>query len=168
MKAPTTAALFILAASTVLAAAPSRGAELLGSYDDWHAYVENTSGGKVCFVMSQPTDREPEGLKRGPGYLFITARPKEKVDNEVSVMLGFPAKASGDAVAGVANAKFKFFTDGENGWTEDSDGDEIVAAMRKGDELTLRAVSTRGNTNVDTYSLKGVTAALKRIDEACD
>jgi invasion protein IalB len=168
MKAPTTAALFILAASTMLASVPSQGAELLGSYDDWHAYMENTSAGKVCFVMSQPTDREPDGLKRGPAYLFITNRPKDKVDNEVSVMLGFPAQARGDAVAGVDNAKFKFFTDGENGWTEDSDGDEIVAAMRKGDEMTLRAVSTRGNATVDTYSLKGVTAALKRVDEACD
>ena len=39
--------------------------------------------------------------------------------------------------------------------------------MKKGRTMIVRGISRRGTTSTDTYSLKGVTAALQKIDALC-
>ena len=39
--------------------------------------------------------------------------------------------------------------------------------MKTGSELTVKGTSWRGTETLDSYSLNGVSAALKKIDEAC-
>ena len=43
----------------------------------------------------------------------------------------------------------------------------MVQAMRRGNELVFKGTSERGTLTTDSYSLKGVTAAMKAIDRAC-
>ena len=42
-----------------------------------------------------------------------------------------------------------------------------VAAMRKGQALSVKGTSMRGTATTDTYSLDGLAAALGAIDAAC-
>ena len=67
---------------------------------------------------------------------------------------------------------YSFFTrnDGGSGaaWVEvKADEKRLVAAMRRGSQMTVEGISERGTTTTDTYSLAGVSAALARIDRAC-
>jgi hypothetical protein len=39
--------------------------------------------------------------------------------------------------------------------------------MKSGAALTVKGTSWRGTVTTDTYSLKGLSAAMAKIDEAC-
>ncbi len=43
----------------------------------------------------------------------------------------------------------------------------FVDAMKRGTEMVVRGISSRGTRTTDTYSLSGVTAAMNEIDKAC-
>ncbi len=62
---------------------------LIATFGDWNVFVSQTSKGRICYVLAQPKTREPDGLKRDPGYAFISDRPTEGVRNEVSFIMGF-------------------------------------------------------------------------------
>ena len=42
-----------------------------------------------------------------------------------------------------------------------------MAALKAGTTLVVRGTSQRGTNTTDTYSLRGVTAAMTEIDKAC-
>src|ERR1700682_4275048 len=61
--------------ATGTGAAPS----LIVQYGDWGVYVSQAAKTKICYALSQPKERQPGGLKRDPGYFFISTRPGENV-----------------------------------------------------------------------------------------
>lgn len=161
-----TLAAFALAASTVHAQTPQQTP--LGTFNDWAAYSADTAGGKTCFVISQPTRRAPEGLRRGDAYFFVTHRTGQNaVKNEISMQVGFPTQANSAAEVSVGNAQFRLFTADERAWSDGRIDGELVQAMRAGVDMSIRTTSGRGNVTTDTYSLRGVSAALDAINQAC-
>lgn len=160
----------ILAASmcALAGAAFAQTATKLGDFKDWGAYVAESSGGKVCYVLSQPKSMEPRNVNRDPVYLFVTSRPGSGVKNEVSVIVGYPYQADSKASAEVGSEKFTLFTKDDGAWVENAaEESNLVAAMRKGATMVVRGTSTRGTNTVDNYSLSGITAALDRIAQEC-
>lgn len=143
------------------------GQQLIGQFTDWAAYSAGAAASKVCFVISQPKTREPSGLNRDPAHFFVSHRPGEGVRNEVSVQVGFPLQSGSVIEVAVGNAPFQLVTQNERGWSNGQDDSRIVAAMRGGSTMTVRSTSARGNVTVDTYSLRGVSAALDSAAGAC-
>lgn len=75
-------------------------------FGDWGAYVAQSGGVKLCYAMSQPVARSPEGLKRDPAFVFVSFRPAENVRGEVSFIMGFAFKSdAGGAQANGTQAK---------------------------------------------------------------
>ncbi|HWG03910.1 MAG TPA: hypothetical protein VG271_02755, partial [Beijerinckiaceae bacterium] len=70
-------------------AAAAAKPQLVGSFGDWGAYAAKTGGGKTCYALAQPKDRQPGDLKRDPAYIFISERPAENVHDEISIIMGF-------------------------------------------------------------------------------
>jgi invasion protein IalB len=166
----------IATATVLIAAVPSAAALaqdeplLLGQYADWGAYAATPGGKKVCFVLAKPktSKTEPAGRNRDPAYLFISTRPGEKVRNEVSVIIGYPFKASSDATAEIGPTKFVMYTQNDGAWIKNIDEEvRMVDAMRKGSEITIKGTSGRGTLSTDQFSLKGLTEALNRADQEC-
>ena len=143
------------------------GQQLLGQFTDWSAYSAQGASGKVCFVISQPKTRAPEGLNRDPAYLFVSHRPSENVRNEVSVQVGFPLRGGSTVDLSINGAPFQLVTQNDRGWSNGQDDTRIVDAMRGGSEMTVKSTSGRGNVTTDTYSLRGVSAALDAAAGAC-
>lgn len=161
----------ILAAGLVLCVSSAADAapRLLERYNDWAAYLNEEGGKKLCFVISQPTSSKmnPAGRKRGPGFVFVSYRPSENISGEVSVAYGYPLAAESTR-AEIGSDSFSLFAREESAWIEDaSEEPKLVEAMRAGSSMSIYGKSSRGTTTVDTYSLSGVTAALKRAQEAC-
>jgi invasion protein IalB len=145
-------------------AAPS----LIAQYGDWGVYVSQTPKTKVCYALSQPKDRQPSGLKRDPGYFFISTRPGEKVSNEVSVVVGFTIKEGADAAVDVGGASFPFFTKNDGAWMKNAAEEaRLIDALRKGRDFTVKSTSQRGNPTNDRYSLSGIGQALDRVAQEC-
>lgn len=162
----------ILAGAIVAALAGASSAnaaeKALGSFGDWTAHSYTEGKATVCYMVGRPKASEPKNVKRGEIYLMVTHRPATKVRDEVSVYLGYPAKASSDAEAAIGNAKFSLFTQDDAAWARDTKTDRaLVEAMQKGQSLVLKATSVRGTATTDTYSLNGFSAAHKAIDAAC-
>jgi hypothetical protein len=161
-------ALALYAALTGLALAQSQDPTQLGEFKDWAAYTYKTSGGKVCYAVSQPKASEPKNAKRDPIFFLVTHRPGQGVRNEVSTIIGYPFKKEAIVKVTVDKASFDLFTNGDGAWADTSAKDkQIVAAMRKGQALSVKGTSLRGTATTDTYSLDGLAAALGAIDAAC-
>jgi hypothetical protein len=79
---------------------------LIATFGDWNVFVSQAGKGRICYVLAQPKSREPDGLKRDPGYAFISDRPAEGVRNEVSFIMGFDV-SGGTAAEASAEADAK-------------------------------------------------------------
>ena len=149
---------------------PAEQAVLLGQFGDWGAYKATPGGKKVCFALSKPTSgaTDPAGRKRDPSYAFVSTRPAEKVKNEVSVIVGYPQKASHDATASISSANYVMYTQNDGAWVKNAAEEaQMVDAMRKGSDLVVKSESALGTKTTDTYSLKGMAQALEKVAEEC-
>jgi invasion protein IalB len=140
----------------------------LGEFGDWVAYTYKNKSGKVCYITSQPKAQAPKNAKRDPAFLLITHRPSQSVRNEVSTIIGYPFKRDTPVKLTIDATDFELFANGDGAWADTAAKDkEIVAAMKKGQKLTVRGASWRGTETLDSYSLKGLAQALAKIDAAC-
>jgi hypothetical protein len=152
------------------AAAGPGGAQAaqLASFGDWTAYASGQGRSKICYALTQPKDRLPKELSRDPAYLFVSFRPADNVRNEVAVVMGFPTRDGGEAEAVIGTSSFALVTKGTNAWirnqTEES---QVIASMTRGQSMTVKATSGRGNTTTDRYSLSGFAQALDRARKEC-
>jgi hypothetical protein len=152
--------------------APLAGAAkptLLGQFGDWGAYTATPGGKKVCFALAKPASAEtkPERPRNQP-YMFISTRPAEKVSNEVSIIVGYPFKTSTEATAEVGATTFALYTQGDGAWIKNA-GEEahMVDAMRQGESVVVKGMSSHGTQSTDTYALKGLSEALDRVAQEC-
>jgi hypothetical protein len=123
---------------------------------------------KICYALSQPKDRQPNNLKRDPGYFFVATRPGENVRNEVSIIVGFPTKEGVDATAQIGDVSFALYTRQESAWVRNiAEEARLVDALRKGKDAIVKSTSTRGNVTTDRYSLSGIAQALDRVAQEC-
>ncbi|MFB6417370.1 MULTISPECIES: invasion associated locus B family protein [Bradyrhizobium] len=153
-------------------AAVAGGAEptLIGQFGTWGAYSATPNGKKVCFALAKPSSSKtnPPNRPRDPAYAFVSTRPAEKVNNEVSVMIGYALKPGSESSAEVGGAAFAMYTQGDGLWIKNAAEEErMVEAMRKSAELVVKGVSAKGTETTDTFSLKGLAQALDKIAQDC-
>jgi hypothetical protein len=161
-------AMFGLGTAATAALAQPTPPTQLGVFGDWEAYKGTDARGTVCYVISGPKTKEPAAAKRGQIYFLVSTWPGSGVANEPSVMIGYPFQTDSKATVEVGADKFEFFTKDDGAWlTSKLDESRLVAAMRASGELTVKGMSRRGTLTTDTYSLKGISAALDKLAEGC-
>ncbi|WP_439359335.1 invasion associated locus B family protein [Bradyrhizobium sp. DASA03007] len=153
-------------------AAVAGGAEptLIGQFGTWGAYSATPNGKKVCFALAKPSSSKtnPPNRPRDPAYAFVSTRPAEKVNNEVSVMIGYALKPGSESTVEVGGAAFAMYTQGDGLWIKNAAEEErMVEAMRKSADLVVKGVSAKGTETTDTFSLKGLAQALDKIAQDC-
>lgn len=136
------------------------------TYQNWNVFSMNKSGKKICYIVSVPIREEGNWSKRGYAYLLVTDRGSK---DEVSVSSGYPyRKGSEVAILVDDKDKMNMFTRGELAWTyEHKDDARLVNLMKRGLELTARGTSQKGTFSLDTFSLRGFTAAYNRMKRMC-
>lgn len=165
-------ALGLLAAAALasVAAAPARAADpvSIGIFDNWQAVTFDEGGKKGCYITSRPTKEEGQYSQRGRVYVLVTHRPADKTFDVVSVVAGYTYGDGGDVTVSIDDADYALFTHNDSAWAPDAATDKkLVDAMKKGNRMVVRGVSSRGTKTTDTYSLKGFTRAYQAIAEAC-
>lgn len=158
--------------SAAAPAAVAGGAEptLIGQFGTWGAYSATPNGKKVCFALAKPSSSKtnPPNRPRDPAYAFVSTRPAEKVNNEVSVMIGYALKPGSESTVEVGGASFAMYTQGDGLWIKNAAEEErMVEAMRKSADLVVKGVSAKGTETTDTFSLKGLAQALDKIAQDC-
>ncbi len=142
--------------------------KFIEEFSDWSAYSYKASGGKVCYVVSQPKDSKPKNVRRDKVFFLVQHRPKDKVRSEVSTIIGYKFKSGSMAKVAIDGNQLTLFTNGDGAWAESGAVDrKIVAAMKAGKTMVVTGTSSRGTLTTDRYSLSGITAAMSKIDSIC-
>ncbi|MEO0328594.1 MAG: invasion associated locus B family protein [Pseudomonadota bacterium] len=153
-----------IAASSVtvsFAQAPTR----IKQHSAWGAYTHTGSKGKVCYVLSVPTQKEPSDRDHGDVFFMVAKHPGQNVNLEPQFTVGYPFAENSKVTLNIDGKAFAMFTKGSNAWMENpAEEPTVVAAMRAGSKMSISGQSRRGTKTNYAYSLSGVTASLKEID----
>jgi hypothetical protein len=169
LKSFTLAAALCFGVLPAMAQAPESPTSL-GASGDWEAFTYESDGSKVCYVYSQPKKSEAnkKGAGRGPIYFMITHWPGKKVKAQPSTFIGYTFKEGSEVKLAVDSKSFNLYPVGNMAWTDKLETEKaILAAMKTGKSMTVSGVSAKGTETTDTYSLKGISAAMDTIDGAC-
>ncbi|MDR4308070.1 hypothetical protein IHQ68_15725 [Chelatococcus sambhunathii] len=149
----------------------------IGSFKDWKAYAAPVKGGKVCYALATPQQPKPSPRRRRSAptpppegaYFFISNRPHDGVQNEVSVMPGFGLKPNSEVELTVDGATFRLFTRGDGAFmSNNEDQAALVDAMRGARRpMSVEATSARGRKSTQSYSLAGISDSLDKINAEC-
>ena len=68
----------------VASAMPSlaQSATKIGQHNAWGTYSYQANTGKVCYVLTVPTDKQPTSLDHGDIFFFVSQRPGQSVSYE--------------------------------------------------------------------------------------
>jgi hypothetical protein len=151
------------------AAAPGApGPRLLEKQGKWSVYVHDAPNDRVCFASSTPSSVEPKGAKRGPVYFYVATWRRDNVHAEVSVRLGYTIKSDVPPTITVGSESFELFARNDKAFTRDPQEEKrLLEAMLKAPALTVRGTSAKGSATTDQYSLSGLAAAIKKVDQSC-
>lgn len=156
-----------LALGLVLLADPLCAADLLATHGDWKTYRHGTGDERMCFAVAAPSERSPPE-DRQKAYIYVTAWPKAGIRAEISVLPGFVLKRGAEIRVEVAGGSFTLQADGDRAFVVDpNDEARLLEAMRRSKAMTVTASPGAGDTQRDTYSLSGVTAAIQAIATSC-
>lgn len=159
-------AALMLSAAPALADSP----KLIGTFSDWSAFQMVTDNQTICFVASEPTNQtlSRPNASRGNVYFLITNWVDRSIRNEPSLVIGYPQKEGSRTVVEIGSDKFEMFTQGDGAWFADPETErKVVQAMKRGASMRVSGISSRDTRSTDTYSLKGISAAIDKIDETC-
>lgn len=160
--------LIALVSSLVLvaSAAPAlaQQATKIGQHNAWGTYSYQAQGGKVCYVLTVPTDKQPPTLDHGDMFFFVSQRPGQQVSYEPQFIAGYTFQEGSKATVTIDKKTFSMFTRGKSAWVENAAEEPVlIAAMKTGTDMKVSAKSGRGNPTSYVFSLKGISAALSSI-----
>ena len=152
----------LIALGLLTGAAHAQEPKVLGTFGKWTAYQLKGSKGSECYIASKPMDTEPKNVRRDPVHFLVTHK------SMVNTIIGYNFKKGSTANLAIDTNDFTMITDKDGAWLDTPTRDrQAVVAMKKGASMIVRGTSWRGTKTKDTYSLKGVTAAMKAITDAC-
>ncbi len=153
-----------------LCVAPALAApQLLGSFQDWDAYSVTDAQSSTCYALSSPKKLDrPNGLGRSPSYFLLTAKRPQRGSLEPSLIAGYALQPGQPVKILIGDQRFSMFSKDDGAWVKDpADERRLVEALKGGTNLVVQGISVQGATLVDHYSLRGLTAALTAVDQAC-
>ena len=121
-----------------------------------------------CYIGSLPIKSDlPNTKKRGENFILVY-KIIGSDENIVQVEAGYKYNLDKDIVVKIDNTSFTLYSTEDSSETAWTDNDEkVIYAMKKGLELVLSGVSSRGTVTNDTYTLKGFTSAINKLNEDC-
>ena len=138
-----------------------------GKYKNWESFVAETDKGKICFAQTTPTKRAPGAIQRNQSKLFVTFRPAESIDDEVSITSGHDYKSS-SVTASSGKRKYSFFSQKDFAWLlDDQEEKKFIKLMKKATDLIIKARTIKGAETTDHYSMMGFTKAYNTAKKTC-
>ena len=131
-----------------------------GKYKNWESFVAETDQGKICFAQTIPT-------QRNQSKLFVTFRPTENINDEVSLTSGHDFKSS-SVTASSGKRKYSFFSQKDFAWLlDDQEEKKFIKLMKSATDLIVKARTTKGAETTDHYSMMGFTKAYNTAKKSC-
>ena len=81
----------------------------IGKFKDWETFTIIENNNKICFAQSIPILRAPKKFERNPSRLFVSFRPTEGIQDEVSATSGYIFQKEKIAKAKTGKKIYDFF-----------------------------------------------------------
>ena len=148
--------------------ANSQEVKKVGKFKDWEAMIIVGQTSKICFAQSVPVLQSPKSNKRD-ARIFVSFRPGEKVNNEISITGGyeFNNKNSITATSGKSKYKFDIAQEGFAWIANNKIENKMIKTMKRGSRIMVTGYNQKGSQTKDHYSLLGFTKAYNATKEAC-
>ncbi len=160
--------LIVAAALALPVAVQAQERTSLGTFKSWDAFQIGEGAKAQCFMASVPTNSTPESVNHGQVYATVAHKPGSKIKDEVNVVVGYPFKDGSDLSVTIGGTNLKMFTSGQEAWADSPKKDaDLVAAMKRGSEMSIKGTSARGTNTAYNFSLFGFSAAYNAISKAC-
>ena len=139
-----------------------------GKSKNWESFTAETDEGKICFAQTSPTKRAPAAVKREKSKLFVTFRPSENINNEVSLTSGHEYKTS-TVTARSGKRSYSFFSKDRFAWIlDDQEEKKFIQLMKKATDVIVKARTSKGAETTDHYSMMGFTKAYNTAKKNCN
>lgn len=130
----------ILVASALPALAQS--ATKIGQHNAWGTYSYQANNGKVCYVLTVPTEKQPATLDHGDIFFFVSQRPGQDVSFEPQFIASYDFQENSKVSVTVGDKSFSMFTRGKSAWVENAAEEPLlIAAMKAGSDMKVAAKS---------------------------
>lgn len=167
-KTQTVAALALIAAVGATAPAAAQEQTRLGAFKFWSAFTADAPDGKVCWAATAPVSTDYSGDSRGDVFLMVSMWPSRGIDNEISIISGYPFDEKRTAQAKIGSDNYSFFTSSDGAWLETRREEaQMVKSMKAGAKASVTGYSQGGSRSNDSFSLLGFTAAYNAAKKAC-
>ena len=132
----------------------------IGKFKDWETMILKNNTGIVCFAQTKPVLQSPKNNPR-EARLFVTFRPGEKINDEISITAGYEFNNKNSIIAKSGKKKYKFDITQENfAWMADNKKEKkMIKTMKKGSRIMVTGYNQKGSQTIDHYSLLGFTKA---------
>ena len=138
----------------------------------WSVFEESSP--KECWGVATPeeTVNTKEGrvvsVSRDEILLMVFYRPDVSKQGMVTFTGGYTFAEGSRINVNIGGTEFTMFPDGSWAWPESPEDDaKIINAMKRGANAVVTALSSRGTTTKDTFSLLGFTAAYDEATKRC-
>ena len=160
--------IIIILVSLFSVGANSQEVKKVGKFKDWEAMVITKQAGKVCFAQSAPVLQAPKSNIR-EARMFVSFRPGEKVNNEISITGGYEFNNKNTITATSGKSKYKFDIAQEGfAWIADNKlENKMIKTMKKGSRIMITGYNQKGSQTIDHYSLLGFTKAYNAAKTSC-
>ena len=140
----------------------------VATYKDWSVFVREADGDKICFAASEATDKSPKSVNHGDIFFLVASWKSGAASNQPSLMTGYTLNPKPEPTLRIGSDKWEMYSSENEAFIESSsEEDRLVRAMRKGADMRISAVSTRGTATSYIVSLRGISAALDRVRQEC-
>ena len=158
----------LLAALTAAPTFAQSAPKITGTHGDWTVYTRGSGNEQICYVLTKAQTESPSSVNHGDIYFMVANWKNGAATEQPSFLAGYTLKTTRAPKAQVGSTALTMFAaDNEAFISETSDERRLVAKMRAGSTMTVSAVSQRGTQTRYSFSLKGVTAALRQAKSAC-
>ncbi len=162
------ASLSALAAGFSPIGAAAQQPEAKATYRDWSVFVRETDGDKICFAATEAADKSPKSVNHGDVFFLIASWKSGAAKEQPSLMTGYAMNPKPEPTLRIGSDKWDMYTSENEAFIEAaSEEQRLINAMRRGADMRISAVSSRGTATSYVISLRGVSAALDRAKEEC-
>lgn len=161
-----------LVLSAAAAGAQDSSTARVDAMTDWSVFEEETP--RECWAVTtykesvNTKDGRVVAVTRGEILLMVFFRPEAGVRGQIAFTGGYPFADGSTVNVVIGDSEFELYTEGEWAWpATPQDDTKIITAMKRGADAVVSAVSSRGTTTKDTFSLLGFTAAYDDAEARC-
>jgi hypothetical protein len=135
----------------------------IGKFDDWIAATHPEAGQTVCYAFTRAQSSMPTLAGRGGVVLTVTQRASGR--DSVAIEAGYAFAPDATVNVQADQTGLDFYTSRRAAFARD--GHAAVTAFQAAGRAIARSPGPREAKVVDTFSLKGFSAAYAAISKAC-